>query len=96
MRLKGQDRLVNKRWRESEVEESLLWRCYRSAEHAAIALPFNILALLELRACCDELLKDSKSPALSTYSGLGQIVIEGMPLNGRFLSRRILSFLPER
>jgi len=62
--------------------------------HLALTRAMNILALPELRACHDALLADPKTPALFPFGGFGLILAAGIPSEGCFFVRRILSFIP--
>lgn len=62
--------------------------------HAALTRAINLLAVPELRACHDALLTDPKAPALFPFAGFGLILAVGIPSEGRFFVRRILSFIP--
>jgi hypothetical protein len=66
-------------------------------DHATLERAFNILAQPELRACYDSLLRDSSSPALFPYGGLGSILVAGdRSRDGQTLfATQILSFAPE-
>jgi hypothetical protein len=67
-----------------------------TTEQAALARSFNILAIPELRACHDALMKDPQSPALFPFGGYGGIVVAGTPLKDCFFARKILAYWPER
>ena len=62
--------------------------------HSALTRAINLLAVPELRACHDALLADPKAPALFPFGGFGLILVSGVPSDGRFFARRILSFIP--
>jgi len=54
----------------------------------------NLLAVPELRSCHDALLADPRAPTLFPFGGFGLILVSGIPSDGRFFVRRILSFIP--
>lgn len=62
--------------------------------HSALTRALNLLAVPELRSCHDALVTDSKAPALFPFAGFRLILAVGIPSDGRFFVRRILSFIP--
>ena len=77
-------------------ELELLTTNASSADRAALERAFNILSSTELRTCYDALLADPRSPVPFPFSGFGVILVSGVPINDRFLARRIISFIPQR
>jgi hypothetical protein len=77
-------------------ELELITTSAASTQRSAVERAFNILAVTELRSCYDALLVDPSSPVPFPFSGFGLILVSGIPMKGRFLARRIISFIPER